>query len=166
MAWRGSRCSPALGGAGGATAFAGAARASDSPSARLWRRGRLRRRGAASRPPLQPPHRPGRQRFRPRCSRARHSAGEVGSRTFSVRRSCNLRSEAGSAVQLQQCFLEGRQQVKACCTAPSLNPNMTPQKNKARPKRPQFFLPGLLKVALLPGHWCAWNRRRVDPPKS
>ena len=41
---------------------------------------------------------------------------------------------------------------------------MNPQKNKARPKRPQFFLPGLLKVALLPGHWCAWNRRRVDPP--
>ena len=53
--------------------------------------------------------------------------------------------------------------VKACCTAPSLNPNMNPQKNKASPKRPQFFLPGLLKVALLPGHWCAWNRRCVDP---
>ena len=31
---------------------------------------------------------------------------------------------------------------------------MNPQKNKASPKRPQFFLPGLLKVALLPGHWC------------
>ena len=55
--------------------------------------------------------------------------------------------------------------VKACCTAPSLNPNMKPQKNKARPKRPQFFLPGLLKVALFPGHWCAWNRRRIDPPR-
>ena len=55
--------------------------------------------------------------------------------------------------------------VKACCTAPSLNPSMKPQKNKARPKRPQFFLPGLLKVALFPGHWCAWNRRRIDPPK-
>ena len=55
--------------------------------------------------------------------------------------------------------------VKACCTAPSLNPNMNPQKNKASLKRPQFFLPGLLKVALLPGHWCAWNRRRVDPPE-
>ena len=56
--------------------------------------------------------------------------------------------------------------VKACCTAPSLNPNMKPQKNKARPKRPQFFLPGLLKVALFPGHWRAWNRRRIDPPFS
>ena len=56
--------------------------------------------------------------------------------------------------------------VKACCTAPSLNPNMNPQKNKASPKRPQFFLPELLKVALLPGHWCAWNRRCVDPPFS
>ena len=55
--------------------------------------------------------------------------------------------------------------VKACCTAPSLNPNKKPQKNKARPKRPQFFLPGLLKVALFPGHSCAWNRRRIDPPK-
>ena len=43
---------------------------------------------------------------------------------------------------------------------------MNPQKNKASPKRPQFFLPGLLKVALLPGHWCAWNRRCVDPPFS
>ena len=42
--------------------------------------------------------------------------------------------------------------VKACRTAPRLNPNMKPQKNKARPQRPQFFLPGLLKVALLPGH--------------
>ena len=50
--------------------------------------------------------------------------------------------------------------VKACCTAPSLNPNMNPQKNKASLKRPQFFLPGLLRVALLPGHWCAWNRPR------
>ena len=55
--------------------------------------------------------------------------------------------------------------VKACRTAPSLNPNMKPQKNKARPKRPQFFLPGLLKVALLPGHWCTWSRRHIDPPK-
>ena len=43
---------------------------------------------------------------------------------------------------------------------------MNPQKNTASPKRPQFFLPGLLKVALLPGHWCAWNRRCVDPPFS
>ena len=31
------------------------------------------------------------------------------------------------------------------------DPNMEPRKNKACPKRPQFFLPGLLKVALLPG---------------
>ena len=45
------------------------------------------------------------------------------------------------------------------------SPNMKPRKNKARPKRPQFFLPGLLQVALFPGHWCAWNRRRIDPPK-
>ena len=30
--------------------------------------------------------------------------------------------------------------VKACCTAPSLNPNKTTQKNNASPKRPQFFL--------------------------
>ena len=29
--------------------------------------------------------------------------------------------------------------VKACCTAPILNPNQTTQKNKASPKRPQFF---------------------------
>ena len=36
--------------------------------------------------------------------------------------------------------------VKACCTAPSLNPNKTTQKNNASPKRPQVFLPGLLKV--------------------
>ena len=59
-----------------------------------------------------------------------------------------------------------QERVKACCTAPSLNPSMKPQKNKARPKRPQFFLPGLLKVELLPGHWCAWNRRRIDPPQQ
>ena len=29
--------------------------------------------------------------------------------------------------------------------------SILPEKNKASPKRPQFFLPGLLKVALLPG---------------
>ena len=33
--------------------------------------------------------------------------------------------------------------VQACRTAPSLNPNMKPQKNKARPKRPQFFFTGI-----------------------
>ena len=36
---------------------------------------------------------------------------------------------------------------------------MNPQKNKASPKRPQFLLPELLKVALLPGHWRAWQPR-------
>ena len=29
--------------------------------------------------------------------------------------------------------------VKACCTAPILNPNQTTQNSKASPKRPQFF---------------------------
>ena len=33
--------------------------------------------------------------------------------------------------------------VKACCTAPSLNPNKTTQKNNASPKRPQFFFTGI-----------------------
>ena len=56
--------------------------------------------------------------------------------------------------------------VKACCTAPSLNPNMKPQKNKAYPKRPQFFLPGLLKVALLPGPGAPGTGGTLTPPKS
>ena len=55
MAWRGSRCSPALGGAGGATAFAGAARALRASGGAGVCGGVGRQAG----PPLQPPHRPG-----------------------------------------------------------------------------------------------------------
>ena len=82
-------------------------------------------------------------------------------------RNCTTKGETlGISPQNQQDIGAENRAVKACCTAPSLNPNMNTQKNKASPKRPQFFLPGLLKVALLPGHWCAWNRRCVDPPFS
>ena len=62
---------------------------------------------------------------------------------------------ARPSAQIRVVDIKPQKKVKACCTAPSLNPNKTTQKNNASPKRPQFFLPGLLKVALLPGHGCA-----------
>ena len=84
MAWKGSRCSPALGGAGGETAFAGAACASASPSARLASAAAWggKPHGVLQRPPFQLQQRflEGRQQVAIRGLTARHKKREAARR--------------------------------------------------------------------------------------
>ena len=81
---------------------------------------------------------------------------------FGVAQKSRLKDAGGTTTRVHPLFSSlcgacaDTPKVKASCTAPSLNPNKTTQKNKASPKRPQLFL-------LLSGHGCAWSRRCVNP---